>query len=279
MTVPVAFVSNCVRIASIILVAHVWDVRVATGWYHDASGLLIFVLAFVLMFGLEELVLRVRRLIGRPAVVLPMYHDVRRGPQDKGQGMRMILSVGGRAGWLAGIMIDLVVDGRQPATEELVLDDNVLTGLRTRDYVYRRYLPPHPGGAPTDICIVYSQTTPESIHPPELCLEGGGQTILMGQNIVLGGVGVHGEMPCRELVVRFGADERYFLFTYKCGSEYSDDFGRHWFRYLTANRLGRTAGVALVRVSTPVGSDLDAARKRAAALLRAAVPHLDSRLP
>jgi exosortase len=65
MTIPVAVASNSLRIVSLILVADAWDVRTATGWYHDTSGMLVFVLAFALMFGLERLVLWARQAAGR----------------------------------------------------------------------------------------------------------------------------------------------------------------------------------------------------------------------
>ncbi|MCL2700304.1 MAG: EpsI family protein [Phycisphaerae bacterium] len=76
--VPMAVVCNAVRIASLIVVAQVWDTRAATGWWHDTSGLLIFVLAFWLMFAAERLILAARHLVGRPARIEPLFADVRR---------------------------------------------------------------------------------------------------------------------------------------------------------------------------------------------------------
>ncbi|GAH80670.1 unnamed protein product, partial [marine sediment metagenome] len=60
MTVPVAIASNGLRITALILVAHLIDVPAATGWFHDISGVLVFVFAFLFMFGLERLVLFAR---------------------------------------------------------------------------------------------------------------------------------------------------------------------------------------------------------------------------
>jgi exosortase len=105
MSVPVAVVSNSLRIVSLIVVADVWDEKTATGWYHDTSGLLIYVLAFWLMFTLERLVLAARRLAGRPAVVLPLFHDVLRDPEDEDQWPRLARAVGCRAGWAAVLVV------------------------------------------------------------------------------------------------------------------------------------------------------------------------------
>ena len=74
MTVPVAVVANSVRIVSLILVADIWTPEVATGAYHDWSGIFIFVLAFLMMFGIEWIVLWARKAAGRPAEVLPLFH-------------------------------------------------------------------------------------------------------------------------------------------------------------------------------------------------------------
>jgi len=75
---PMAVVCNAVRIASLIVVAQVWDTEIATGWWHDTSGMLIFVLAFWLLFSVERLTLAARRWVGRPATIEPLFAGVRR---------------------------------------------------------------------------------------------------------------------------------------------------------------------------------------------------------
>ena len=56
--VPIAVAANMVRIVVLSLVAREWGVALATpgGWVHDSMGFVVFVIAFVLMFALEELV-------------------------------------------------------------------------------------------------------------------------------------------------------------------------------------------------------------------------------
>jgi hypothetical protein len=94
MSVPVAIASNAVRILSLLVVADHWDVKTATGWYHDTSGLFIYPLAFLLMFGLERLVLWGRRAVGRPAEVRPLFDGARRDPDDEGQWPRLLDALG-----------------------------------------------------------------------------------------------------------------------------------------------------------------------------------------
>ena len=58
-SIPVAIFANTLRIASIILVAHFYNVDFATGFYHDISNLLVFLLAF-LFIALIGRILRLR---------------------------------------------------------------------------------------------------------------------------------------------------------------------------------------------------------------------------
>ena len=55
--VPIAVMANVVRIAVLTMVAGHWDVALSTpgGWVHDLMGFVVFVIAFSLMFVLEEL--------------------------------------------------------------------------------------------------------------------------------------------------------------------------------------------------------------------------------
>jgi len=306
MTVPVAVVSNSVRIVSLILVADVWNERVATGAYHDLSGILIFVLAFLLMFGLERAVLGLRQAVGRPAEVVPLFHGVVRGPDDEAQWARLVEAAGARSVWLAaGLMVvsaagalwlnqkipsvwnqqmareavpaDLEVDGVRLHSYDLEMDEATLTVLETRDYLYRRYMAA--GAPPIDFCIVFSQDNRKGTHPPDLCLEGGGQDITAKEDVVIAGVPGRGNVPCRGLLVQAGGQRDYFLYTYKCGSGYSSSFWHQQLVIFANGLLHRNASGALVRVSTPMGDDPGAARERAKRLLAVAIPYLDRSLP
>lgn len=58
MSAPIAFVANILRILVLCLVGYFWGSDAAAGWVHDVSGILIFVVAFVLFFALEALLRR-----------------------------------------------------------------------------------------------------------------------------------------------------------------------------------------------------------------------------
>ena len=306
MSVPVAVASNSIRIVSLIVVADVWDVKTATGWYHDTSGILIYGIAFLLMFGTERLVLWVRKLVGRPAAVLPLFHGQLRGAEDDEQWPQLVRAVGGRAGWAAALLLlvaagttlainrsvpsmwnQKMADKALPATldmaglrwqsQDIEMDEQTLTILETRDYLYRRYT--NPASLPVDFCIIFSQDNRKGTHPPDLCLEGGGNDIVAKHDIVVPDVAGRGNVPCRVIIVQSGARRAYYLYVYKCGREYTPSFWKQQFTIFANGLLRRNASGVLIRVSTPMGDDEEAARRRCERMLSAAIPFLDATLP
>ncbi len=299
MTIPVALLSNSIRIVSLILVAHIWDAKTATGFFHDFSGVLIFVLAFLLMFGLERVILFLRQAVGRPAKIIPLFDGVVRGEQDEGQWSRMLRRGGRRASWVAILLVvvsvagaaylnqsvppmwdettaagvlprTMEIAGREWSSYDIELDAQTLAVLETSDYLCRTYV--SAGMAPVEFSIIFSRDNRKGTHPPDLCLEGAGQDLTTIRDLVVD------DVPCRELVVQRGAARSYFIYTYKCGERYTNSF---WLQQLTifANGLARrdTSG-ALIRVSTPMQGSIEEARDLSVQFLRAAVPHLDKKL-
>jgi len=307
MTVPVAVLSNSIRIVGLIVVADVWSTKTATGAFHDISGLMIYAIAFVCMFGLERLVLGFREWIGRPAEVLPLLDGVERGPDDADQWPQMIDAGSSPAGWTAAVLVlavatgalwlnrsvppawsgrvaaqtmpaELVIDGQPLQSYDLELDEQTLTILETRDYLLRRYV--QPGAAPIDFCVIFSQDNRKGTHPPDICLEGApGQDIVAKGDVSVPGADGRAALPCREIVVQSGAEKTYFLYTYRCGRTYTSSFWRQQLTIFANGLLSRNASGALIRVSTSAGNDLADARRRSMALMAAAVPCLERALP
>ncbi len=302
MSVPVAVVSNSIRVVALIVVADAWNTQVATGVFHDASGLMIYALAFGMMFGLERLVLAARRWVGRPATVLPLFHGVKRDPDDEEQWPRMLRAAASRTGWTAAVLVlataaganwlnrsvpptwtgqvarravprELTIDGHHLQSYDMEMDEQTLTILETRDYLFRRYV--RTGAPPTDFCIVFSEDNRKGTHPPDLCLEGGGQNIIAKGHVALDGVPGHSTIPCHELIVQSGNQRHYYLYTYRCGDVYTPSFWEQQLRIFLNGLLGRNGSGALIRVSTSIGRSVEDSRRRATRLLAAAVPHID----
>ena len=311
MSVPVALVANSIRIVALIVVADIWDEKVATGWFHDFSGAMIFVLAFLMMFGVERLIQWLLSLRGKPPEMKELFADVRRGPEDEGQVARLRGAAGTRRGWVLVVLVTLsaamavwlnrvvppatdmavvgravprvlVIGGRQWTGYDFPLDENTLTILETPDYVCRQYAAV--GEPNVEFTAVFSKDNRKGIHPPDLCLAGGGSGIVSKGNILVTGIPGRGGIDCRELVTQAGSRKRYFLYFYKCGSTYTGSFWKQQFVILLNGLLDRNAAGALIRVSTAVpgnggDDDIASARHLSMAFVRAIVPHLDKALP
>ncbi len=309
MSVPVAVVANSIRIASLIIVADRVSVEAATGWYHDASGLMIFLIAFMLMFGIERAILSTRQLIGKPATVLPLFHGVLRTEDDHGQSLTMVRSMvsprgaaivillvlfAGMTGYLnrsqppvwqgdaaaGAIPVRMDIDGNDWLGQTFTLDQRTLTILETNDYLLRRYS--SAGDAYVDFCIIFSQDNRKGTHPPDLCLQGSGEGIVYKRDFVVEVAGV-GAVPCRELVVQAGQRQDYFLYTYKCGQRYTNSFWTQQFTIFWNGLSNRNSSGALIRLSTPVESrnrgDYGQARQRSIRFLRASMDYVHRNLP
>ena len=305
-SVPVAVAANSIRIVSLIVVADVWTVEIATDWWHDFSGVMIYVLAFLLMFGLEKLILAVRKWVKRPAKVEPLFASVRRTDADACQWPAMVAAMG-RPSAQAGLVLVIVaaagalwlgrsvppvwdesvarralpqrveIDGVSLQSYTLEMDRKTLAILETQDYLYRRYVG---GRSPyMDFCIIFSQDNRKGTHQPDLCLEGSGEAIMGKGSVTIVGIPGRGPVPCRELIVRAGEGQDYYLYTYKCGREYTGNFWKQQFVIFTNGLLHRNASGALIRLSTPIEESIPEARARCVELMRASVPHLDEALP
>jgi len=306
MSVPVALVANSIRILGLIAVAHFWDEKTATGWFHDASGALIFLLAFLMMFGIERLILWVRKSLGNRDVADQLFQDVRRDDQDEHQASELLHAAAARRGWAIVVMIalsaggalwlnrsippmwnqnmarqalpgTLTVSGREWKSYDAELDENTLTILETTDYLCRRYFR---SDAPlVEFSIVFSKDNRKGTHPPDLCLQGAGEGIVAKGPVLVTDVEGRGDIHCRELIVQSGNSKICFVYVYKCGDVYTPSFWKQQFVILWNGLTHRNASGALIELSTPIiNDDVKEARRQIVEFLRVAVPYLDKGL-
>jgi len=306
MSVPVAVVSNALRIVSLILVADIWSVEVATGWYHDFSGLMILVMSFLLLFGLERLLLWLYTLLGKPMKIIPLFHETRRTQKDQDQWKSLTSSIRTRSGRISVVVMILTalgswwlnrsvppiynedilkgalpaqisIDGDQWYSYVLEFNAKTLVVLETEAAILRRYV--RPPDSVVDFCLVFSKDNRKGTHPPDLCLEGGGQDIIAKNAILLKNIPGRTKLSCRELVIQSGPKQTYYLYTYKCGNTYTGSFWLQQFMIFLNGLLDRNASGALIRISTPVETGVDEARTKVIKFLRMGIPYLDRALP
>ena len=54
-TIPIAIITNVVRVVFLSVVSEIWGAQYATGFTHDFSGFMVFALAFALLYGVGKL--------------------------------------------------------------------------------------------------------------------------------------------------------------------------------------------------------------------------------
>jgi len=306
LSVPIALISNMVRIVSLILVADFWSTEIATGWFHDFSGLMILVLAYFLYFGTEKLIFKIHALLGRPLEPAPLWKPRSGEVKMPSSFLPMAQAIASRQGMMAiGVTLLLAagtvwlnrsapaiynentlsgilppqadVGGRTWQSYTMDIDSTSLLILETEEAMLRRYI--RPGESLVDFCIVFSKDNRKGTHPPDVCLEGGGSEILLNSEVVITGIPGRESLRCRELVVQDALAKTYYLYTYKCGNRYTNSFWLQQGIIFANGLLHRNASGALIRISTPIEGEIDPARRRAVSFLRMGIPYLDQSLP
>ncbi len=307
MIVPVAVVSNCLRIVLLIIIAHIWDTEVATGLFHDTSGIVIFILAFLFMFGIEKCILSARRRLGWPQEILPLFHDVRRSLHDAGQGKRLYASAQSTRGWVTVAVLfaaamagsamsqpkrnlwngkvaakavpeQLDICGQRMQGMDITYSPEVIEQLGTSDYVARCYANDQ-GDIRINMDIIFSEDNRRGVHPPEICILGQGGEIEGREAITIDGGDGMGDISCTELLVQSRSGRNLYVFTYKSGESYTGSYGWHQAVTIWKGLGGRNVGTALVRISINNFNSEREARKLAREMMRTVISRVSAALP
>jgi EpsI family protein len=158
------------------------------------------------------------------------------------------------------------------------LTDETIKAVAVDEYVNRIYS--DNSKQPVQLYIGYykSQATGDTIHSPKNCLPGSGwDPVSTGRVLLTAPDGK--QLSVNEYIVEKGIDRDVVLYWYQSrgrviASEYS---AKAWMALDALNR-GRTDG-ALVRIITPQGGDMTAARARAVAFAEVMYPHLGEFVP
>ena len=307
LTIPAALLSNSLRVLSLIWVADVWNVRIATGWFHDFSGMMIFILAFILMFSLERLILWVRMAVGRPAKVRPLFEGQRLAPEERGQWSRMVGQVGRLSGYGVALVLLLVAGGAMKLYEDvpsslneklvdkavpdrltilghvmhgynIPLSENDLRILEYPSYINRRYV--GTDVASINLSFIFHKDNRKAVHPPDVCVEGGGNDIVAKINVDVRRIPGQEVVPCRGLLaVDKEGNRTYHLYAYRCGDTNTRSFWYQQWIIFVNGLQDRNASGGLIHVTTPVTTDTNAAQQRCVEMIRAVLPHLDKNFP
>jgi len=162
---------------------------------------------------------------------------------------------------------------------EYELSDRAVQILRTNDYLLRSYVG-KAGAGRVELCIVFAKDNRTAIHPPEVCLQGGGSRITGKQHHTITLDGSPGSaIDLMELAVESGGELRLYWYTYKVGDHFTVSFAKQQWLIWWNGLLRRAAGGALIRLSAAVDrGDVSDARLRLRHFSQAVFPHVVARL-
>ncbi|MEX0774948.1 MAG: exosortase C-terminal domain/associated protein EpsI [Phycisphaeraceae bacterium] len=307
MAVPVAIASNVVRITVLTVASHHLGVEVATpgASIHDLSGIAVFGVALAILFGLEYSILGMGKLMRRNWGDPRLMGYLERIPRGLGSLPRI-----GRPAFL-GVMALVaalsVVYAREPATADMTtLARNVSPGtvtlpdgtefvggsylemtrkemeiLENPSYVSRHYVTKDQGRS-FDLMVIFSANNRKAVHPPEICLKGGGFNVI---DKTVRPIAIPGRSaaPMRELYTQWGSNNTYFLYVYKSGDSYTPSFFMQqatvFYNGLVGRWYGQNSAGALIRITVPVmNQSREQAHALAVAVAEQLMPHLDREL-
>lgn len=293
LTVPIAVAANVTRIFVLCVVGYFYGSKIAAGRVHDISGVLIFVVAFILYFVLEAWLrrvaampdeepaketpapakpLRTSRKLTRFAILLTVLVAVTMGhltilnaQAEAAQGVptETTLKVPERIGTYKQIGSDAEID------------EHTKRALETSTILIRGYRSTQ--GWPVQLTIVYAGKTRRSLHFPEICLTGGGWEIQKKATVPVGIL-----FDAKRLVLTKGDSREAVLYWFKTGDTLTGNYFVNAFYWARNQLTFGTPTSAMIKLTTPIPqgqgaeeaafSELETFAMQFAPVLRESVP-------
>lgn len=213
-SVPLAIAGNVARVVSICVIASCTDAEFATGFYHDYSGYIVFLVAIGLMVVAGEVI---DRIFGRRAATLsvaepPASVPVSSGDSLCGHAFRVFAVVLLAAGFVFQARTPRATVAKAPEiafldisgystddkknAEAQAVSEGELTVLPKDTAIYKKLYESAAAGNFL-VSFVVGGVSRASIHRPELCLPSQGYVMSNPRNFEAGGVPWHAIDACR----------------------------------------------------------------------------------
>lgn len=290
LALPVALLWNVLRITTLSLTAHWFGTEViAEGqWVHEITGLGVYVMAILTVLFLERVLLSLIAL-GRKLKTAnrqsASHIETMKGSNsdrdgesqpEKSRWLMPPVSVPVLATLSLTALISLVWFSNTPELShtqraasalptsltiqqahyrgrDIPLDKKTINVLFTQDYVSRSYRT-HGKGLPFVATLIHGANQRQTIHPPDVCLEGNGEQIIAKRLIPIqfrvgeDRINTH----LRELVTQRGSRLTLHLYIYKTGNQFTPYFFEQQASIFLGQLFTRNHSAALLRISIPV---------------------------
>lgn len=312
---PIAILCNIFRVTFFCVIGNTFGVETisADGVLHQLSGVLLFAGAIGVLFGIERVIMELGRCFECNWVGQSLIHrsisPQSAQPDSTNHKFQIIhtsmpaplfvltitalFSIGWSfqqttldSGHVARLAIPqtIQINGVQFTGIDHELDVGTLAILETTDYVCRSFSSVDRQVA-VDVLLIFSANNRKGIHPPEVCLEGGGNQIIHKEVIDLSGSAISKLNPIpavrmRELVTQQGIQKTYHLYTYKVGDVYTPEFLQQQASIIMNGFLSRSTAGSLLRLSVLVDHEnIKYAKETAINFARELIPHIEKHWP
>lgn len=312
LSIPIAIAANAVRVSGTGVLAHYWGTEAAQGFYHTFEGWLIFLVAFVFLllagFALSKL--------GRDQAGSGQHHTLT-VPSAQTFALQQ-KPIGMAIGFLccALLVVHSLSQGELipkkaplahfPLTiagywegKELGLEEDVLKVLRLTEYIMRVYVPnPAPVGkaqpvslperspgsglpaeGPVWLYVGYyaSQRTGATYHSPKNCLPGAGWQFVESTEMAV--PVSNRSLLVNQVTIQKGLDRQVIVYWYHDrGRVIASEYWAKAYLVWDAATKRRSDG-ALVRISVPVTTTVEAAQAQARLFLQDSWPLIVDFMP
>ncbi len=128
---------------------------------------------------------------------------------------------------------------------DVPLDKRIFELLETNNLIMREYK--NRKGEVVNLYIIYSQDNRKVSHPPEICLQGDGSTVVEKTQLKVGS-----NINAIKLVLEKKNSQEIAVYWYKAGKEYTNNYLRQQLKVSLQRLFGDKTSLALIRVIAEV---------------------------
>lgn len=154
------------------------------------------------------------------------------------------------------------------AAKDIPVSEHDYEILETRNLIMREYT--NSKGEAIILYIIYSENNRRVVHPPEICLTGGGQSIEDRSSIQIGNI------QAVKLLMQKGDFRQIVLYWFKAGNLNTNRYLKQQIKIAFDLLRGKNASSALIRITTELKSNDSQA---SFALLKQFVLEIEKLLP
>ncbi|MFH0827561.1 MAG: exosortase C-terminal domain/associated protein EpsI [Candidatus Omnitrophota bacterium] len=134
--------------------------------------------------------------------------------------------------------------------QDIPLDQRIYDLLETKNLIMRDYQDPQ--GRIINLYIIYSQDNRKVSHPPEICLQGDGATVVEKTPLKISAA-----IKANKLAMEKKLTREIAVYWYKAGSHYTANYVDQQIRMSWDRLMGRKTSLSLIRVIAVVENNND----------------------